>query len=106
MRCTPAEHLLSRRQFLGAAGTAGLAGLATPAVAEQLKKDRRQVLFVWLDGGMSQLESWDPKPNTSFGGPFRSIQTAVPGIRISELMQHSAKIMNRLAIVRSVSTSS
>lgn len=104
MQCTPGEHRLSRRQWFGAAGAMGLAGLATPAIAEQLKKERRQVLFVWLDGGMSQLESWDPKPNTIFGGPFRSIPTRVPGIRISELLPNCANIVDRLAIVRSVST--
>jgi hypothetical protein len=107
--CTPSEHLISRRQWLGSAtgaaiGALGLGGLATPAVAEALRKEQRQVLFVWLDGGMSQLESWDPKPNTPFGGPFRSIQTAVPGIRISELLPESAKLMKHLAIVRSIST--
>ena len=57
--CTPADHRLSRRQWLGtAAGVAGGLGFraeAEAAVAEQLRKDRRQVLFVWLDGGMSQL---------------------------------------------------
>lgn len=82
MHARPTRHLpppVPRRR--------GLPG-SDPAFAEQLKKDRRQVLFVWLDGGMSQLESWDPKPNTPFGGPFRSIQTAVPGVRISELMQN------------------
>jgi hypothetical protein len=104
MHCTPIDHHISRRQWLGSVGALGLAGLATPAMAAQLKKDRKQVLFVWLDGGMSQLESWDPKPNTIFGGPFRSIQTSVPGVRISELHPYSAKIMNRLAIVRSVRT--
>ena len=72
MLCTPSDHALSRRQWLGSVGAMGLAGLATPAVAEQLRKERKQVLFVWLDGGMSQLESWDPKPNTLFGGPFRA----------------------------------
>jgi len=101
--CTPRDHALSRRQFLGASAL-GLGALATPAFAEKLKKERKQVLFVWLDGGMSQLESWDPKPNTTFGGPFRSIPTSVPGIRVSELCQHSAKLMHKMAIVRSIST--
>ena len=101
--CTPLDHSLSRRQFLGASAL-GLGVLATPAFAEKLKKERKQVLFVWLDGGMSQLESWDPKPNTTFGGPFRSIPTKVPGVRVSELCEHSAKQMHRLAIVRSLST--
>lgn len=102
--CTPAEHRLTRRRFLGAAGAGGLSALANPVVAEELKKQKRQVLFVWLDGGMSQLESWDPKPNTPFGGPFRPIKTAVPGIHISELLPQCAKQMKHLALVRSVST--
>src|SRR5437016_7490508 len=104
--CNSWEHRLSRRQWLGgvlAAGTAGL-GLATPAVAEQMKKKEKQVLFVWLDGGISQLESWDPKPNTQFGGPFRAIPTSVPGVHLSELMPMSAKQMHRLCVVRSLCT--
>ena len=58
MLCTPIEHCLSRRRFLGAAGASslGLGYLATPSVAEKLRMEHRQVLFVWLDGGMSQLE--------------------------------------------------
>jgi uncharacterized protein (DUF1501 family) len=104
MLCTPHEHRLTRRRFLGAAGAVGLSSIANPLVAEELKKQQRQVLFIWLDGGMSQLESWDPKPNTPFGGPLRSIQTAVPGVRISETLPQSAKLMKHLAIVRSVST--
>lgn len=98
--CTPADHRLSRRLWLGAT----LGGLALPAFAEALRKNRRQVLFVWLDGGMSQLESWDPKPNTIFGGPFRAIPTSVPGIHLSELLPETAKQMHRLAVVRSLST--
>jgi hypothetical protein len=75
-----------------------------PAVAGELNKNDRQVLFIWLDGGISQLESWDPKPNTEFGGPFRAIPTSVPGIQISELLPRTARRMHHLALVRSLCT--
>ncbi len=102
--CTPQEHRFSRRAILGAAGAVGLGALLNPAVADQVQKQQKQVLFVWIDGGMSQLESWDPKPNTIFGGPFRAIPTSVPGVHFSELLPQSAKIAHRLTILRSVHT--
>jgi uncharacterized protein (DUF1501 family) len=101
--CTPIDHRLSRRAFLGTT-LGALCGLASASVGEVLRQKEKQVLFVWLDGGISQLESWDPKPNTEFGGPFRSIPTSVPGIHFSELMPRLAKQMHRLAIVRSLCT--
>jgi hypothetical protein len=106
--CKPWEHALSRRQWLGGVGGAlalgGLGGLISPAVAQQLEQRDKQVLFVWIDGGMSQFESWDPKPNTRFGGPFRTIPTALPGVHFSELLPQSAKIAQHLAVVRNMST--
>jgi hypothetical protein len=103
--CRPLEHRFSRRRWLGSAAAAlGLGGLVPRALAEGLKAARKQVLFIWLDGGLSQLESWDPKPNTRFGGPFRSIETTVPGVRISELLPESARQMHHLALVRSLCT--
>ena len=102
--CTPADHRLTRRRFLGTAAGVGVGAFALPAVADELRKGRKQVLMVWLDGGMSQLESWDPKPDTPFGGPFRAIPTSVPGVHISELLPQTARQMHRLAVVRSVST--
>lgn len=106
--CKPWEHSVSRRQWLGtvAAGAVGLGlgGLAQPAIAETMRQKEKQVLFIWLDGGMSQLESWDPKPNTRFGGPFRAIPTSVSGIHISELLPRTAKQMHHLALVRSLCT--
>ena len=109
--CKPHEHSFSRRQFLGGVGASAAAatlgtfgGLVQPAVAEDLKKRDKQVIFIWLDGGMSQLESWDPKPHTEFGGPFRSIPTSVPDIRVCELLRHTSKQMHHIGVVRSACT--
>ncbi len=108
--CTPEEHTLSRRQLLGAStaagvvGLGGLGGLVNPLIASDMSAKEKQVLFIWIDGGMSQLESWDPKPNTQFGGPFRSIPTSIPGIQVSELMPKTSQIMHKLAVDRGVST--
>ncbi|GAB4152346.1 MAG: DUF1501 domain-containing protein [Planctomycetaceae bacterium] len=106
--CHTSEHGLTRRrmmQLLGATvGTAGMGRFVEPAFAEAVRKKQKQVLFVWLDGGMSQLETWDPKPGTQFGGPFQAIQTSVPGVQISELMPGMAKRMNQFAVVRSMHT--
>jgi hypothetical protein len=104
--CGGHDHLLSRRRVLGlmAGGAAGLGGLLRPASAARMRAKQRQVLFIWLDGGLSQLESWDPKPHTEFGGPFRAIPTSVPGVHVSELLPSTAKQMHRLALVRSMQT--
>ncbi|MEZ6129630.1 MAG: DUF1501 domain-containing protein [Planctomycetaceae bacterium] len=111
--CTPQEHFVTRRRLLGTTaglsagatlGAGALGGLVQPAIADDLSKRDKQVLFIWIDGGMSQLESWDPKPNTKFGGPFRAIPTSVPGVHFSEVLPRSAKLMDRLAVVRSLCT--
>jgi hypothetical protein len=105
--CQTAEHVVSRRAFLGTAGTAavlGPAGFANVSAAAELKKSQKRVVVVFLSGGLSQLESWDPKPNTDTGGPFRAIPTSVPGIQICELLPHTAKQMHRMALVRSLNS--
>lgn len=105
--CGGRDHSISRRKVLGllaGAATPGLADLLRPSIAEALSAGDRQVLFIWLDGGISQLESWDPKPGTDFGGPFRAIPTSIPGVHVSELMPRTAKRMHKLAVVRSMST--
>ena len=107
--CRPWEHRTSRRGlFRGVAGAAagmiGLGAMESAALAGAIRERQKQVLFVWLDGGISQLESWDPKPGTPFGGPFRAIPTSVPGISVSELLPRCATQMHRLAVVRSLCT--
>jgi Protein of unknown function (DUF1501) len=107
------DHGVSRRAFLGATAAAGVSAfsdmaqldlLSNTALAGEMKKQQKRVILLWLAGGASQLETWDPKPGAATGGPFRSIQTAVPGIHISELMPLMAARMKHTCIVRSLNT--
>jgi hypothetical protein len=102
--CGTADHTVSRRAFLGSTAALGLAGFAGVGAAKDLAKQQKRVIVVFLEGGLSQLESWDPKPNTDTGGPFKSIQTSVPGTRYCELLPLSAKNAHRLGIVRSLNS--
>src|SRR4029079_7323730 len=86
------------------AGVGGLGAFTHPAAAAELAKNQKRIVVFNMHGGLSQLESWDPKPGTNTGGPFRAIPTSVPGLHISELLPFSAQQMHRLAIVRSVNT--
>ncbi len=107
--CGSLEHRISRRSLLaglvgGAVGSMGLSRVVHPAVIEQLKASQKRLLLFFMAGGSSQLETWDPKPGTDTGGPFRAIPTSVPGIHISELLPYTAQQMHHLALVRSVNT--
>lgn len=104
---------MQRRDFLAAttaftatafADMTGLNVLGTPALAADLKKNQKRVIMLWLAGGASQLETWDPKPGASTGGPFRAIPTDVPGIHISELMPEMAKRMKHVCVLRGLDT--
>jgi hypothetical protein len=110
------DFLLTRRQLLQAG--AGVLGLSLPHLlglrAEGAWRPAAErgdgfgraraciVLFSW--GGMSQLETWDPKPEApaEFRGNYRTIPTATPGVRLGEFMPLLARQSERLAIVRSV----
>jgi uncharacterized protein (DUF1501 family) len=100
--CGTADHAVSRRAFLGA--SAAGAAFATASSATELAKAQKRVLVIFLSGGVSQLETWDPKPRTDTGGPFRAIPTSVPGTHICELLPHTAKQMHRLALIRGINT--
>ena len=64
------------------------------------KAKARACILIWLDGGPSQMDTWDPKPNSS----FRPISTSVPGIQISELFPKIAGHMDKLSVIRSMHT--
>ncbi len=101
---------VTRRSFLRA-GFLGLAGLglgdllrARASSGSRLTGDDLSVILVWLDGGPPQHETYDPKPEapTDIRGPLKAIGTAVPGIRISELLPEHARMMDRMSIIRSL----
>src|SRR5690242_12338562 len=111
--CGSPEHALDRRRFLGGLAAAGatvtanalgLGGFQLPALAAEMKQRQKHVILLWLAGGASQLETWDPKPGAPTGGPFRAIPTAVPGAHISELMPEMAKRMKHTCVIRSLNT--
>jgi hypothetical protein len=111
--CGSPDHGLNRRGFLGTATAVGgafaadmtvLNVLKEPLLAEEIKRQEKRVILLWLAGGASQLETWDPKPGRPTGGPFRAIDTNVPGIRISELMPKLAQRQQHTAIIRSLNT--
>jgi hypothetical protein len=96
---------LDRRSFLRA-GMLGAFGLTLPQLlrAQQGTSREASVIILWMRGGPSQHETWDPKPDapSEYRGPFGSIPTAVPGIRICDLLPKSAAIMKKWSIVRSL----
>src|SRR5262245_41934426 len=78
--------------------------LKAPALADERKRQEKRLILLWLAGGPSQLETWDPKPGRPTGGPLRAIDTNVPGIQISGLMPQLAQRMQYTAVVRSLNT--
>ena len=101
---------LSRRDWLklSAAGVVSvplsgwLGTLAAHAAADPARK--RACILLWMNGGPSQMDTFDLKPGNKNGGPFREIQTSAPGLRISEHLPNVAKYGHRMAVVRSMST--
>ena len=91
---------LSRRQALGLSAASLLAPLGLHA--EQIKKQQRACILVWLAGAPSQMETWDPKPGTGNGGPTKAIKTALPGVSIAEHWPQMAKALGNVAIIRSM----
>src|SRR6059058_602231 len=106
----PGFPTLSRRDWLRLAA-AGVVGVSTSGWIESLAADaasdprrRKACILLWMTGGPSQIDTFDPKPGHANGGQFKPIETAVPGIQVSEHLPGLAKQMKDIAIVRSMST--
>src|SRR5437660_129153 len=101
---------LSRREALqlSAAGVVGFSMSGwLEAMANQTANNpqrRRSVILLWMNGGPSQMDTFDLKPGHANGGPYREIQTNVPGVRISEHLPRLARHADKMAIIRAMST--
>jgi hypothetical protein len=100
---------LSRRQVLHVGALPAL-GLSLPALfaapaAGPKASGEKSCIFIFQYGGLSQIDSWDVKPNgpSESRGPYRPIDTAVPGYQVGELMPRLAKLADRYAVIRSMS---
>ncbi len=101
---------MSRRHFMS--HLAGASAMTIPALtlghsirahAQQLRANRKSAIMLWMSGGPSTMDIWDLKPGANTGGPFRPIRTS-GDVEISEHMPMTAQVMDKLAIVRSMST--
>jgi hypothetical protein len=104
------EGMLRRREFLRLA-LAGFGSLSWPGLLRRRAeagtahaREDRSLLVVWLHGGASHLETYDPKPDApaEYRGPYRPISTSVPGIRVSELLPRQARVAHRFTLLRSL----
>lgn len=84
-----------------AAGSFGLSDVFS-LQADELKRRGRSMILLWMQGGPSQFETFDPKPGHANGGPTEAIETAVSGIRIAKGWEKTAQVAGELAFIRSM----
>jgi uncharacterized protein (DUF1501 family) len=102
--CRSLSHF-PRRTLLKAGAAAWLTPLATQlarAQEQQPNEKAKSVILVWLEGGPSQLETFDPHPGTKIGGLVQAIPTSAKGVQIASTLPQTAEQMHRVALVRSV----
>src|SRR5262245_53963225 len=110
-QCSRGDHLSRRALLKEALATAGgglvmnWGGLTGTALADEVRKEQKHCILLWMNGGASQFETFDMKPGRPTGGPYRPISTNVPGIQICELMPKMAQQMDKVAVIRSMRTS-
>ncbi len=101
---------LSRREWMRLSSAGVIAGSmsgwfeALAAAAETKRARSRSCILLWMSGGPSQMDTFDLKPGHANGGTFKEIETCVPGLKISEHLPGLAKLADKLAIVRSMTT--
>lgn len=102
--------VLRRRDFLQAVSLAGAAAGALSwsdmmaLRAAELRKQGKACILLWLAGAPSQFETFDPKPGHANGGETKAIATSVPEIQIAENLPHTAQVMDKMCLIRSMNS--
>ena len=107
-QCGTQDHIC-RRTLLKAAGLSGLAWLTPVAETLAMEADRqakqrrpKSIIMLWLGGGPSQLETFDPHPNTDIAAETKAIDTIVPSLQLAEGLEQLAAQMDFVSLVRNV----
>ncbi len=94
-------------------GAGGFLGAMVTRFAREARADgaivarpakAKAMILLWMNGGPSHLETWDPKPGHLNGGPTKAIRTALAGLSVSENMPHLAAVAQKLTVIRSMSS--
>lgn len=105
--CSSSTHFQRRTLLRGAGGALflpSLAGTLARAAEAEANARPKSVILLWLEGGASQLETFDPHPGTKIGGDVQAIQTSAPNIKISDLLPLTAEHMHHVALLRAVTS--
>lgn len=97
-----------RREVLRLMAALGMSvsvpGMSARAAARRREERPRSLITLWMNGGLSQLETWDPHPGTPTGGDVADIPTNVNGVRISEFLPQMAEQMDKVTLIRSLTS--
>jgi hypothetical protein len=97
-------HMIDRRAFLTLAGVSWLTPVSRLLAleAERSRRPAQSVILLWLGGGPSQLETFDPHPDTRIAAGSKAIATAIPGVKLAHGFEQLADQMGSLALIRSM----
>jgi hypothetical protein len=112
-KCNSQDHL-SRRNFLKGTvvTTSGMAVanwgalFSSQTIAAEAKRSGKRCIMLYMEGGVSQIDTFDMKPGRPTAGPFRPIKTNVSGVQVCEYLPKIARHADKLAIIRSMKTKS
>src|SRR2546421_6392069 len=110
MTASRSTNGISRRDLLRLTA-AGFGGFSTSGWLERMAgaaathpQRKRSCILLWMNGGPSQMDTFDLKPGHKNGGPFLEIETSAPGLKISEYLPKIAKFGDKMAVIRGMST--